>query len=179
MTSESPQPGHPAAYYPIAEVLDVGNTVFQLESISQDRLATVSPSGIAELIDILDNITSRIKTAQGEVTKALIARYAEQAKSQLLVNGHDTGTTHIFDGEFDITVEVDKTVKWDQKQLATIFERIEASGDKPGQYIDVKYGVSEAKFKAWPETLRQPFEDARTVTPGKPKFKLRHTGEGI
>lgn len=105
-------------------------------------------------------------------------RYADPAKAQLLAEGKDTGTTHIFDGEFDITVEVDKTVKWDQKQLATIFERIAANGDKPGQYIDLKYAVSEAKFKAWPETLRQPFEAARTVTPGKPKFTLRGTGEG-
>lgn len=171
-------PGLPATHHPIAEVLDIGNTVLQLESITQDRLASVAPGGIAELIELLEAIGSRIKTAQGEVAKALTARYADHAKAQLLTEGKDTGTTHIFDGEFDVTVEIDKTVKWDQKQLATIFERIAASGDKPGQYIELKYAVSEAKFKAWPETLRQPFEAARSVTPGKPKFTLRRTGEG-
>lgn len=179
-----PTPGnHPSVVdalraTPMAEAIRFGEVVLQIESITAERLATVPVSAIDELIGLLDDIAGRIKTAQSEVAKTLTARYADHAKAQLLAEGKDTGTTHIFDGEFDVTVEVDKTIKWDQKQLATLFERIAANGDKPGQYIDLKYAVSEAKFKAWPETLRQPFEAARTVTPGKPKFTLRCAGEG-
>lgn len=33
------------------------------------------------------------------------------------------------------------------------------------EYVEIKYSVSEAKFKAWPQTLRAPFEALRTVTP--------------
>ena len=41
--------------------------------------------------------------------------------------------------------------------------------------------IAEAKFKAWPQTLRAPFEALRTVTPKAPKFVLRRldtNGEG-
>ena len=62
-------------------------------------------------------------------------------------------------------------------ELAAIFERIAASGEKATDYIDLKYGVSETRFKSWPETLKKPFEAARTVTPGKPRFAIRHIGE--
>lgn len=133
---------------------------------------------ISALQRFIAEAKSELATLSAMTQAGLEMRFAEQAKAQLMAEGKDTGTTHIFDGEFDITVEVDKTIKWDQKQLATIFERIAANGDKPGQYIDLKYAVSEAKFKAWPETLRQPFEAARTVTPGKPQFTLRCAGEG-
>ena len=162
---------------PLAEATQIGSTVLQIEHMNAARLASVSLSAIDELMVLLDDIASHVKSAQGEVSKALAARFAEQAKAQLLASGHDTGTTHIFADDYDITVEIDKTVKWDQKQLATIFERIGASGDKPGQYIEVKYAVAEAKFKGWPDTLRKPFEAARTVAPGKPKFTLRRAGE--
>lgn len=62
--------------------------------------------------------------------------------------------------------------------MPAIWDRIAATGDDPRQYIEVKYSVSEAKYKAWPDTLKQPFSTARTVTPGKPKFAVRRVGEG-
>ena len=48
----------------------------------------------------------------------------EQAKAQLLAENKDTGTTHVIDGDFDVTVEVSKDVSWDQKALQAI-----AAGD--------------------------------------------------
>ena len=84
----------------------------------------------------------------------------------------------LMDGELDIAVEIDKTVKWDQTKLPVIWERIAASGEDPRQYIDIKYSVNETKYKAWPDTLKQPFSAARTVTPGNPKFEVRRAGEG-
>ena len=56
--------------------------------------------------------------------------------------------------------------------------KIEATGGDPREYVEIKYSVSEAKFKAWPQTLRAPFEALRTVTPKAPKFVLRRIGEG-
>ena len=65
-----------------------------------------------------------------------------------------------------------------QEAEAYYREFCELSGDDPRQYITAKFSVSESRFKAWPEVLRQQFESARTVTPGKPKFVLRRAGEG-
>ena len=77
-----------------------------------------------------------------------------------------------------ITVEIKKSVSWDQQELAAIAQRIASNGDDPAEYIDVKYSVSERKFAAWPETLRRPFEAARTLKPAKPAFRLAINGEG-
>lgn len=175
---QAKSPGLPATHHLLAEPLDFGNTVFQLETLTAERLALVPVSAIDELIGLLDGIAARIKTAQAEVTKTLTTRYAEQAKSQLLADGKDTGTTHIIDSEFDITVEVGKDVKYEPKGLADLVAKIEASGGDPREYIEIKYSVSEAKFKAWPQTLREPFERLRTVTPKAPKFTLRRVEGG-
>ena len=35
-----------------------------------------------------------------------------------------------------------------------------------GEYIKIKYDVSESAYKAWPEVIRKEFEPARTVKPG-------------
>ena len=166
-----------ATLSPIADVLGIGNTVLQLENITQDRLAAVATGGIAELIDLLDGIAARIKSAQGEVSKTLSTRYGEHAKSQLLASGRDTGTTHLIDGDYDVTVEVGKDVKWDAKGLAELVTKIDATGGDAREYVEIKYSVSEAKFKAWPQSLRAPFEALRTVTPKAAKFVLRRIGE--
>lgn len=171
-------PGLPATHHPLAEVVDIGNTVLKLDTLTQARLATVPTGGIAELIGLLDSLGTRIKAAQAEVQKTLTARFAEQAKAQLLADGKDSGTTHIFDGDFDITVEVGKDVKWDTKGLAELVAKIDATGGDAREYVEVKYSVSEAKYKAWPQTLRAPFEALRTVTPKAAKFVLRAVGEG-
>jgi hypothetical protein len=124
---------------------------------------------------------SELATLAAMVQTGLELRYADAAKAQLLATGRDTGTTHILDGDFDITVEIGKDVKWEPKGLAELIARIEAAGGDPREYVEVKYSVSEAKFKAWPQTLRAPFEALRTVTPKAPKFVLRRmdaNGEG-
>ena len=79
---------------------------------------------------------------------------------------------------FDITIEIGKDVKWEPKGFAELVAKIEATGGDPREYVEIKYSVSEAKFKAWPQTLRAPFEALRTVTPKAPKFVLRRAGEG-
>jgi len=174
---QAQSPGLPATHAPLADVLELGNTVLQLESITQARLAAIGTAEIVELSDLLDAVAGRIKSAQGEILKTFTNRYAERARLQLLADGKDSGTTHVIDGELDISVEIGKTVAWDQTKLPAIWDRIAATGEDPRQYIEVKYSVSETKFKAWPDTLKQPFSAARTVTPGKPKFAVRRIGE--
>ena len=170
---ETPSQGLTANHYPLTEVIDLGDSVVQLESVTQARLARVSTGEIAQLSALLDIVASRIKSAQGEILKTYTSRYAEQAKAQLLTQGKDTGTTHLIDSDYDISVEIGKTVTWDTKGLTDLVTKIEASGDDPREFIEVKYSVSEAKYKAWPQSLRAPFEQLRTVSPKAPKFVLR------
>ena len=128
---------------------------------------------VADLQRFIADAKSELATLTNRVQTGMELRYGEQAKAQLLADGKDTGTTHIQDADFDITVEIGKDVKWEPKGLTDLVAKIEATGGDPREYVEVKYSVSEAKFKAWPQTLRAPFEALRTVTPKAPKFVLR------
>ena len=133
---------------------------------------------VAALQRFIADAKSELATLTNMVQTGLELRYGEQAKAQLLAQGKDTGTTHIVDGNFDIGVEIGKEAKYEPKGLAELVAKIEATGGDPREYVEIKYSVSEAKFKAWPQTLRAPFEALRTVTPKAPKFVLRRAGEG-
>lgn len=107
------------------------------------------------------------------IQSGLAMRYGEEAKQQLHAENKDTGTTHIFDSEFDVVVEISKDVSWDQGALKSIWNSMVASGQDPTEFITAKYSVSETRFKAWPDVFRQPFMIARTVKPKTPKVDLR------
>ena len=123
---------------------------------------------------------SELAALSNMIQTGLDMRYGEQAKAQLLAENKDTGTTHVFEGDFDVAVEVSKDVSWDQKELQTIWNRMVTAGQDPTEFITAKYSVSESRFKAWPEVIRQPFMTARTVKPKAAKFNLRRPsiGEG-
>ncbi len=71
-----------------------------------------------------------------------------------------------------VTADLPKKVDWDQARLAEIAHRIAAGGENPAEYVEITYRVSEAKFTAWPETLKSAFAPARTLKTGKPGFRL-------
>lgn len=121
---------------------------------------------------------SELAALSAMLDAGLEMRYGECARAQLLADGRDTGTTHIVDGDIDVTVEIGKDIKWDQAALKLLARRIAGGGEDPAQYIDVKYAVAERKYAAWPDTIRSAFTPARTVTPKSPKFSLRRVGEG-
>ncbi|HAB47112.1 MAG TPA: hypothetical protein DCE31_02235, partial [Lautropia sp.] len=76
------------------------------------------------------------------------------------------------DGNVRVTSELKKEVHWDQAKLAQISARISQSGEDVHQYIDISYSVPESRFKAWPETLRASFLEARTVKSGRVSYRL-------
>ncbi len=136
---------------------------------------------VSALQRFISDAKSELGTLSAMVQSGLEMRYADAARAQLLAKGQDTGTTHLQDAGYDVTVEIGKDVKYEAKGLAELVAKIEATGGDPREYVEIKYSVSEAKFKAWPQTLRAPFEALRTVTPKAPKFVLRRmdaNGEG-
>ncbi len=141
----------------------------------------LSPQVIRDLpLETLRALQQFLATTKSELANlsailqaGLEMTYAEQARAQLLAQGKDTGTTHLEVGDYDISVEIGKDLSWDAKGLADLVNKIAASGGNPAEYVTVKYSVSEAKYKSWPQHLREPFEALRTVTPKAPKFSLR------
>jgi hypothetical protein len=103
---------------------------------------------------------------------AIALRYADRAAAARRAEGKDTGTVRLDDGEVTVIADVPKKVKWDQATLGKVVARIRAAGDDPAEYVETTFRVPERKYGAWPAAIREGFEAARTLKPGKPTFRL-------
>ena len=117
------------------------------------------------------------KSAMAHIDLALELKYGRRAHQLRLAMGKDAGVVHFDDGQVQVTADLPKRVEWHQAKLADIVRRIAASGDDPAQFVEISYRVSEAKFNAWPQSLRSAFVAARTLKVGKAKFALGRVGE--
>jgi hypothetical protein len=130
---------------------------------------------LAALQGALDHAASQLKAANSRFSTALEVRYASRAAEARRASGRDTGTVRLVDGDFTVIADLPKKVEWDQAQLAVMAQRIVASGEDPAEYIETSLKVSERKYGALPQSWRKGFEPARTVSHGKPSFKLEPT----
>ena len=127
-----------------------------------DQILAIAPAELAQqsgdaLFEIKNSVGLRLiqaKTLAAHIDRALDLKYAERAR------------------QLRITADLPKKVDWDQKQLAAIHERIAASGDNPAEFIEMSFHVSESKFNAWNQSLKNAFIPARTVKTGKHDFRL-------
>lgn len=143
-----------------------------LAELSVGQLAALDPEQLRELDGHLDELITWARKTRAKLDAAFDQRFGVAARDALRESGRDFGTAHLINGPLRVTFELPKKVSWDQKQLATLAERIAAAGDPVGDYIDIKYSVSESRYKNWPATLQQQFASARTVEAGKPSFTL-------
>jgi hypothetical protein len=148
-----------------------------IAAMSVGQLAALRPEQKAELSRNLDEALDWLKKARAKFDAALDAAYGEQTRSARQKAGKDFGVIHLADGPLRVTVDQPKRVSWDQAQLAAIAQRIAASGERIEDFLDVEFSVSEARFNNWPTALREQFEAARTVKPGKPSFRLALVSE--
>lgn len=86
--------------------------------------------------------------------------------------GEPTGTISFTKDGFRFKAVTPKTVAWDQAGLRDLYASIGASNENPDEYIRVKYDVSEDKYTAWPESIRDAFLPFRTLKAGKVKLEI-------
>ena len=103
---------------------------------------------------------------------AIALRYGDRAAAARRAEGKDVGTVRFEDDEVTVIADLPKRVEWDQARLGEMVARIRAAGDDPAEYVETTFRVSERKYGAWPAAIREGFEAARTLRPGKPTFRL-------
>ena len=144
----------------------------QVLAIPASELAMQSGESLFQLKNDAADLLAVAKAIVDHVERALDFKYANQAHQLRLAAGKDTGVVHFDDGRVRITADLPKKIDWDQSRLAEITQRIAANGDDPAEYVEISYRVSEAKFSAWPESLKSAFAPARTLKTGKAGFRL-------
>jgi uncharacterized protein (UPF0128 family) len=120
-----------------------------------------------ELIQERQQTLDQIKALQGRVEE-IEDQIFEAIKDQV----KDHGSTTIRNNGHKITVTIPMRTSWDEKKLREIADKIRSANDDPEQYIQYKLSVPESKYKAFPDAVRQIFEPARTVKPGKRNIKV-------
>ncbi|WP_287885899.1 MULTISPECIES: hypothetical protein [Paracoccus] len=135
-----------------------------IAALSPDMLLTLQEAALAE--------TARIKRLRDRLEAGIAERYGAATEAERAAQGKTSGTVRIEDDGITVIADLPKKVTWDQDGLAAMAARIAASGDDPTEYLEIAYRVSERRFGAWPEAMREGFASARSETTGKPVFRL-------
>lgn len=150
------------------------NIVALRHAISQSPAdyAVVPMDVYRELVAQANQLQAFAKSVREFVEQVGELRYGEAARKARLADGRDFGVIRISDQDETVICDQKRIVDWDQSQLAAIFNRMNAAGDDPAQYMDVSFKVPESKYSAWHNVLRDQFAPARTVRPGKASYRL-------
>ena len=139
-------------------------SIGEIADMPPDLLFTLQEAALAE--------TARVKRLRDRLEAGIGQRYGEATEAERATQGKSSGTVRIEDVGVVVIADLPKKVSWDQERLAAMAARIAASGDDPTEYLEIAYRVSERRFGAWPEAMRDGFAAARTETTGKPVFRL-------
>ena len=136
------------------------------------EIAALQADLLAVLQEEAEEAAKAARSLADWLNGAIGLRYAERAAAARRADGKDAGTVRLDDGEVMVIADLPKRVDWDQVRLGQIIARIRAAGDDPDEFVETTFRVSERKYAAWPAAIREGFEAARTVRPGKPTFRL-------
>lgn len=149
-----------------------------LPNLSTEMLDTMETGAIAALdpatLDALQTLCAEelvaAKRRDNNLHKAFEQRYAARASEALLRDGRDTGTVHLQDGEFEVTVTRPKRVKWDDAKLRSALDTLDP--EEARHLAKVSIAIDERKFAAASPRIQALFSDARTVETGKATYCL-------
>ncbi len=147
-------------------------SIDQLEHFPIEDSLALPLDRIVELLAEIASTGDRVKLAAGWVNRALDLRFKDRAALLRQSEGKDFGVVHVEEDGFQITCELEKKVEWNQAKLAGAVLALQAGGEKPRDYVDVTYKVTETRYKAWPERIRKIFDPARSAKPGTAKYRL-------
>ena len=141
---------------------------------TEDQQMFIAKAPITQLKEYYDHIIEQKNYYVG-VEKQIQARLetmlADVIKDELSKKEDAFGSVNfVFDGQ-PFKADLPKKVSWNQDALEALGKTIAAEWkENPQQYIKVSYDISETAYKSWPDSLKEKFVGARTVTPGKLKI---------
>lgn len=147
-------------------------TLAELRQMDAEQAALLPVDHLAMLHEDVADLKADAKRLDDLLCSAMTARYGDKAAALRRSAGKDTGTVSVGDGEYVVKADLPKKVEWDEDALAEAERKLRDMGEDPAEYIKVKRAVSEAAYNNWPSSLRGMFEPARTVSTGKPSFKI-------
>ena len=124
-----------------------------------------------ELIKEKQEISTRMEEMKNrleEIDDEIFSLVQDKVKPQ--------GSTTLEQDGIKITVTIPMRTSWDENKLREIAAKISSHGDNPEDFIQYKLSVPETKYKNFPEPVRNLFEPARTIKPGKKQITVVEDG---
>jgi hypothetical protein len=161
-----------ASTVPKGDTMSNRVTLAQLDQMPIGEIANLPVAQLAMLLEDVAELKARAKRLGDWTDGALNLRYGEAAALARRADGKDTGRVRIEDEDFVVVADLPKKVTWSQPELREAMLVIAGWGEDVGDYVQTEIKVSEAKFEAWPKSIKALFEPARTMGVGKPSFAI-------
>ena len=147
-------------------------TLSQVSNIHIGKLADLPADQLMDLQQQAADHFEKAKRLKEWIDAAISIKY--QNDISLLRNKQNkaTGSIYLRDGSFKVTSIIPKKVDWDQEKLKDVVSAIKKHGDNVDEYVETSYKISETKYSAWPEHIKNIFKPARVVRTGKESFKI-------
>ena len=140
----------------------MGRNLSAIETLDVKQLSQLEIYDLADLSDQVTKLVNHTKELKEKLEDALNLRFSETVQNKLHDENKNTGTTKFYESGFQITAEVPKKVTWDSEKIGEIIKNIS----------EEKHVIDERKYAQLSPEDKLLFADARTVTPGKTKFKI-------
>ena len=139
-------------------------TLVMVPNIPIGKLAVLSPDQLLSLQSQANEQLQKAKMLKEWLDNSIALKYRELASNIRKVEYKDTGTVHFTDGDYKITSVLSKKVEWDQGKIKVVVAAIKDHGDNPDEYVETSYKISETKYTAWPEHIKNIFNNSKLYT---------------
>lgn len=144
-----------------------------LDKMTRGELKELPIEVLYELQCRVDDEIAKARERKTVLDDLKLELYSERAKSARNARDKDHGVIHLINVPYNsdepatsmVICQGKKTVKWDQKTLTAIREKIAGAGDDPDNWIvsKVEYWIPEQTYEHMTEAVKAVMLTARTV----------------
>lgn len=136
------------------------------------ELSRMPAEELAKLDQIAAKQLAQAKALRALVDSALELKYADRARRSMFLRNQLTGTVHVDDGDFDVTVTFPKKVSWAPEPFRKAIDKLQRRIADWHRYVAVEYSLPEKNWSVMPEDLQKIFAEAREEGVGKVRISL-------
>jgi hypothetical protein len=150
-----------------------------IENLTSQQISALPIKDLMQLSDLINRRLAEAKTMKEKIDDGLNLRFSLPLQKELQNLSKDTGTVHFWENDFQITAEVPKKVTWNSEKMEEVAKLLSESTRK--QIIKINYSIDEKMYQSLPPPYREALAAARTVTPGKVRYKItpKHAGDAL
>lgn len=139
----------------------------QPKNLTAQQISELPISDLVQLNDLVNEQLIETKIMKERLDDGLNLRFSTQLQKEMQNQFKNTGTVHFRESNFKITAEVTKKIAWDSTKFEPILKLLPS-------VVKNSYSIDEKVYLSLPPEHKALLDQARTVTPGKTRYKIQH-----